>query len=212
MNYMSSKNNKSKKTITKDEKISSVIEVKEKDNKMTYILLIIIAILVSLLVYFLFIKECKTDCEECTNSVIEIEVEPKYQLINYSGFRFKMPLNWDFVSENNEYKLSNTEGNLFISFEELLEDFEVFKSNEYQINYLEKIQTSDNIKIDNSKNLDNYYLLEGKYNDYNYLIIAIGNSKKTILVKTQFIDKVTYDKEKDSIIDFVLTSLKKDEE
>ena len=213
---MSKTKKKSNNTIKKDNKISSVIEVKEKDNKIIYIFIIIIAILLSLLAYFIFFKECnsecKLDCTKCDNPVVEIQVDPKYQLINYSGFRFKMPLDWDFIDDNNDYTISNKENNIFISFEKIDEDFELFTSNEYQINYLEKVQTSDNIKIDQSKKEDNYYMLEGKYNDYNYLIIAIGNDKKTVLVKTQFIDKLTYDDKKNDIIDFVLTSITKSEE
>ena len=209
---MSKKTKKSNNTIKKDEKISSVIEVKEKDNKLIYIFILIIAILLSLLVYFMFFKECKIDCSKCNNPVVEIEVDPKYQLINYFGYNFKMPLDWDFVDDNTDYTISDTDNTIFISFEKIDEDFEIFTSNEYQINYLEKIQTSDNIKIDQSKKIDNYYLFEGKYNDYNYLMIAIGNEKKTVIVKTQFIDKLTYDNKKNYVMKFVLSSIKKSDE
>ena len=57
--------------------------------------------------------------------------------------------------------------------------------------------------------MDNYYLYEGSYNNYNYMIVAIGNDKKTVLVKAQFIDKVTFDKLKNDVIDFSLTGITK---
>ena len=211
---MSSKKKKNPKNeIINDKKISSVIEVKEKDNKIVYVLILLIAILLGLLIFFAIFnkKECE-ECKKCDDSPIEIEVEPKYQLINFAGFRFKMPLNWDFVSDNSTYTISDNESKIFISFEEIKEDYEIFSSTDYQLNFLEKIQTSDNIKIDKSEKLDKYYLYEGKYNDYNYLIIAVGNDKKTVLVKTQFIDKLSFDNEKNNIIEFVLTSIKKSEE
>ena len=206
---MSSKNIKTKNnkrdTINKDEKISSIIEVKEKDNKIVYVLIIIIAILISLLIYYMFFNKCEESCVNCKVSPIEIEVEPKYQLFNYSGFKFKMPLDWDFVNEN--INISNKEETIFISFGVEDVEYETFISDEYQIRFLEQLQTSDNIKIDSTKNYDNYYVFEGNLNNYNYLIVALGNDKKTILVKTQFIDKVTFDKMRDSIIEFATSSI-----
>ena len=207
---MNSKKKYNNETIKKDDKISSVIEVKEKDNKIVYILIIIIAILASLLIYYMFFNKCKKECVNCKVSPIEIEVEPKYQVFNYFGFKFKMPLEWDFVNEN--INISNEEESIFISFNVLDTEYEIFKSNEYQIRFLEEIQTSDNIKIVNSKNQGDYYIFEGTLNNYDYLIVALGNDKKTVLVKTQFVDKVTYDKMKDRIIEFALSSIEKSEE
>ena len=207
---MSSNNIKTKKiekkdTIQKDEKVSSVIEVKEKDSKIVYVLFIVIIVLLSILIYFIFFNKCEESCVNCKVSPIEIEVEPKYQLFNYSGFKFKMPLDWDFVNEN--INISNKEETIFITFNVEDIEYDTFISNEYQTRFLEKLQTSDNIKIDITKNLNNYYVFEGNLNNYNYLIVALGNDKKTILVKTQFIDKVTFDKMKDSIIDFATSSI-----
>ena len=104
------------------------------------------------------------------------------------------------------------EETIFITFDYLEEDYEIFKSNEYQINYLEKVQTSDNIKIDSSKEIENYFIYEGSYNNYKYLIVAFGNENRTIFVKTQFIDKVTFDNLKDKVIEFAISSLEKSEE
>ena len=210
---MSSKKKKTyiKDSIKKDEKISSVIEIKEKDNKLVYILIIIIAILLSLLIYFAFIKNCKEKNEDCIKPAVPVDIKPKYQLINYAGFKFKTPLDWDFVNDSNDYSISNSEETIFISFENLEVDYETFISNEYQINFLEKLQTSDNIKIINTSKENDYYAYEGDFNNYNYLIIALGNDKKTILVKTQFIDKVTYNKSKNDIIEFAISSINKSE-
>lgn len=206
---MSSKNTKNNKTIKKDEKVSSVIEVKEKDSKLSYVLIIIILVLSSLLIYSFFFNNKKEECEsKCSAPVVEIEVDPKYQLINYEGFRFKMPLNWDFVSDKNEYNIADKEETLFITLGYVDKDYDSFASNEYQSIFLENIQTSDNIKVE-PKKMDNYYLYEGSYNNYNYMIVAIGNDKKTVLVKAQFIDKVTFDKLKNDVIDFSLTGITK---
>ncbi len=208
---MSKKNIKTKnnRITKKDEKISSVIEIKEKDNKCIYVLILIIAILLSLLIYFIFFNKCENKKEKCENQTIEVEVDPKYQLVNYYGFVFKMPLEWDFVKDSNENSISNKEESIYISFDLVDIGYDTFISNEYQTNFLEKLQTSDNIKIDNSKSQDNYYTFEGTFNNYKYLIIAIGNESKTILVKTQFIDNVTFDNMKNNIIDFAINRFEK---
>lgn len=206
----SKKNNKPKNVVKKDEKISSVIEVKEKDNKIVYVLILVVAILASFLVYFAFFNKCSDNCEKCENSTIEIEVEPNYQLVNYVGFKFKMPLDWDFVGDLS-YTISDKDESIFISFDSINYDFESFTSDEIQKNFLESLQTSDNIKIDKSTKQDDYYLYEGTFNNYNFLIIAIGDSKKIVLVKTQFVDKVAYEKLKDNVIEFAKSGIQKAE-
>ena len=180
--------------------------IEEKNSKIVYILFIIIALLSSLLLYFIFFNKNNIECEKCSNI---IEEEPKYQLINYSNFIFEMPIEWNFVED---YNISNSNKSIFINIKSLDEDYNEFISNEYQISFLEEIQTSDDIKISNLKKEDNYYLYEGFYNDYRYLIIAIGNDDKTILIKTQFIDEVTYRKEKAKVFDFSLSGIKKSED
>lgn len=206
----SKKNSKPKNIVRKDEKISSVIEIKEKDNKIIYVLILIIAILIALLVFFAFFKECKNNCDNCEKSTIEIEVDPKYQLVNYAGFTFKMPLDWNFVGDDSN-NISNKEEKLFINFELINYDYNTFISDEIQRAFLESFQTSDNIKIDNTQKQDNYYLYEGSFNSYNYLVVALGNDKKTVLVKTKFVDKIAFDELKNDVIDFVISSISKDE-
>ena len=209
---MSSKNNKPKKEIKKDEKISSVIEVKEKDNKLLYVLVIVILILLSLLIYFIFFNKKEDKCDSCCSApVIEIETDPKYQLINYEGFRFKMPLDWDFVSNDSIYSIVDKEEKLFITLDKEEKDYDSFVSNEYQNIFLENIQTNNNIKIEKSMKESNYYLYEGNFNNYYSLIVAIGNEQKTIIVKAQFIDKVSYDELKNSLIEFATSSIETNE-
>ena len=203
---MSSKN--SKKQEKNDYVISSVIEKKEKNSGLIFFLIVLIVILSILLCYFAFFKRNNVEVECSSVSIKEVEVEPKHQYINYQGFKFKMPLDWDFVSKDNNYEISNKEENLFISLNSLPISYEEFLTSTYQNIFLEEIQTSGNIKIENSVNEKNYYLMEGTNNSYKYMIVVIGNENKVVLVNTQFVDMVSYDKMKKSIIDFSLSALK----
>ena len=176
----------------------------EKGNKTIYILFIIIAILISLLLYFIFLNKDKRECDKC-NVPIENQDKYLYQLINYSNFSFKMPIDWKFVDDSDEYGITNTDNSIFISFEVIDTSFSTFASDDFQISYLENIQTNNNIKINQLKKFENYYLYEGTFNDYDYLIIGKGNEKRTILIKTTFLDKVSYNKHKDNVIAFALS-------
>ncbi len=186
----------------------------KSSNKKIFIgLIIVIIILLSVVSYLLIFKKDK-ECPKCSAVTIkEVEVDPKHQFINYQGFKFRMSLDWDFVISDKDYTISNKEENLVINLTSLDIDYTTFISSLYQKEYLEKIQTSDNIIINKSskENKDgvDYYIMEGTYNSYNYLIIAIGNDKKTILINTQFLNKVSYDKLKSSVVDFAISPLKK---
>ena len=180
----------------------------EKNSGLIFFLIVLIVILSILLCYFAFFKRNNVEVECSSVSIKEVEVEPKHQYINYQGFKFKMPLDWDFVSKDNNYEISNKEENLFISLNSLPISYEEFLTSTYQNIFLEEIQTSGNIKIENSVNEKNYYLMEGTNNSYKYMIVVIGNENKVVLVNTQFVDMVSYDKMKKSIIDFSLSALK----
>ncbi len=186
------------------------IEIEEKDNKIVYILIIVIAILLSIVSYYLFFNKCKNDCSKC--EITPLDNEPKYQLINYSALTFKMPLNWSFVNDNTDYAITDSDNKIFISMETILASYNLFITNDYQNNFLEEIQTSNNIKIDKSKQEDNYYIYEGTYNSYNYLVIAVASGNRVVLVKTQFVDQATYNKQKKNVVEFVLSSIKKSDE
>jgi hypothetical protein len=204
---------KNKKDNTnKDVLVSSIIEKKEKNKPIIYILSIITIVLIIILLYTIFTKNnCDEElqCSSVTNK--EIEVEPKYQLINYNGFRFKMPLNWDFINNDNKYEIADKDDKLYIFFNIENVDFNLFISNEYQRQFLELIQTSGDIKINLNKVKEEsekkYYLYEGAYKDYDDLIVAVGNKEKTILINAKFIDKISYNELKEEVINFAFTAI-----
>lgn len=185
--------------------------MKSSIKKMFGLLILVIILLLSILCYFIFFNN-KKECPKCSAvTVKEVEVPSKHQFINYRGFKFKMSLDWDFVISDNDYTISNKEENLVLNLTTENVDYTTFTSSLYQKEYLEEIQTSDNMMISSSnkeqRNDVDYYIMEGTYNNYNYVIIAIGDDRKTILINTQFINKVSYDKLKSSVIDFAISPL-----
>ena len=178
----------------------------EKDYKYVYVLILVIVILLSVLFYFLLFNKKKSNCDKC-----DAPIEEEYQLINYQGFIFEKPLNWNFLDENDNYIITDDQNRIYISLETTKDSYESFIDDNYQASFIETIQTSDNIKIDKIKKEDNYYLYEGVFNNYNYLIVAVGNNSKVVLIKTQFVDQITYNKEKKNVIDFSLSCIKKSE-
>ena len=112
------------------------------------------------------------------------------------------------ASNIDDYEISNKDENIFISLESIGVSYDEFVSDTYLKQYLEDIQTSGNIKIEKSLNKEkdkkDYYLLEGTNNSYIYVITVIGNDEKVILIKTQYIDNVSYEKLKDVVVDFLL--------
>lgn len=203
---------KNKNDKNEDKLITTVIEKEKKNNKLVLILSLIIVILLIVLIYLVIDKENMSKEKECSyNTIKEVEVDPKYQLINYNGFRFKMPLEWDFVSTDTKYEIADKEEKVFITFSSIDMDYESFRAVEFQRQFLELTQTAGDVKIDSSeeKEKDNkkYYLYIGTNNSYNYIMVAVGNNTKSILVKAQFIDKIAYNDLEDKIIDFALTAI-----
>lgn len=193
--------------------VSSVIEKTKKSNNILISVLILIIIILSIvLVYFMFFKKGNESSLCSPITIKEVEVEPKHQFINFQGFKFRMPLDWDFVSKDNSYELSNKDESLFISLDSIDISYDEFISEVFQRTFLEELQTSFNIKIEKSSKKDKdkkeFYLMEGTNNSYNYMITVIGNDNKVILVKTQFINNVAFDKLKDLVIDFTISALK----
>lgn len=209
---MSSKKNLNNKK--REENLSNTkVNLKDKKNIIITILLCIILVLILLLCYFVFSKKDNLNGELCSAATIkEVPIEPKYQYINYQGFKFKMPLEWSFVSNDNKYEISDNESKILITFNNIDLNFDEFKKEDYQKNYLEVLQTTDNIKINNSgireKNDVNYYIFEGTKDSYDYTLIAIGNDSKTILIGTIFQDKVAYNNLLNSVLDFALSYIK----
>lgn len=197
---MSNKN----KTKKEDVIVSSVIEKEKKDHKNLVIILLVLVILVLLLVlsYFVFFKEEKASGKCSDVEIKEVEVEPKYQYINYQGFKLKMPLEWDFVSLDNVYEISDSDSKIHIELDYLEEDYNKFIEKDYQKTYLEELQTSDDITINSSEEKDNYYIFEGTKDSYDYILVAVGNENKTILVNAIFQDKVSYNNYSKDVIKF----------
>ena len=201
---------KNKENKNQDILVSSVVEKEKKPNsKIIIILSVIILILVCVIIFLIKSNDTDDDSLQCSSvSIKEVEVDPKYQLINFNGLRFKMPLDWNFVSNDSKYEIADEEEKLFIIFDTYNLGYEDFSTSEIQRFFLEQLQTSGDIKIDNSEEKENkYYLYEGSYNSYDYLIVAIGNKDKTVLVKTQFRDKISYSELKNKVIDFVLSAI-----
>ena len=194
---MSGKKNNIKKVNNKEEKIE-----KNKNSLVIPFIIVIIFLIIIIVILLFNTKSKELKCDAPIEKEVIKEINPDYQLINYQGFRFKMPLDWNFVGSNNNYEISNNDESLFITLDYLTEDYSLFVTDEYQKKFLENIQTSSNTKIENSKNNDKYYYYEGFNNDYNYIIIAVGNNEKVILIKAQFINKVSFDKFKDQVINF----------
>ena len=206
---------KDKKSETNQDILVSTVIDKEKKNdskKIIWILLGIIFVLIFALIFVIIDKENSNDKLKCSSVTIkEVEVDPKYQLINYNGFRFKMPLDWNFVSVDNKYEIVDNDEKLIIELASIDVGYELFSSSEYQKDFLEYIQTIDNIKIDSAKEVvredKKYYYYEGTNNSYDYLIVAIGNKDKIILVNVKFRDKLALNDLDDTVVDFSLSAL-----
>ena len=188
--------------------------IKNENNNSKYINIILLSIIVILIIIIIIIifnkdeKNCPI-CDSTNNN--ETVIEPSYQLINYDGFRFKMPLDWNFVSNSNKYEIADKESKVYIYLKSSNMGYESFSEKDYQKEFLEALQTSDDIKIDGSEEKEegnsNYILYFGTASSYNYLLVAIGNEEKTILINAQFVDKLSYDTLKDKVIEFAKTAI-----
>jgi hypothetical protein len=189
--------------------------IENNNKRLIYVLCVFIVVLLGTSIYGLFIKKCE-ECPMCSAvSIKEVEVPPTYQIANYQGAAFKMPLDWNFVNQKDKYAITNKDENIFINIETLAVTYTEFTSEQYQKTYMEELQTTNNIKINKSSNIKeeekNYYLMEGTYNSYDYMIVAVANNEETVLVKVQFYDNVSYDKLKDDVLNFAISPLSKHE-
>ena len=213
-------NNIQKEIVNKEEKgifnenLSMEKNKKSKKGLVTIILLILIIILLAMtLVYLLIFKEekkCEV-CEKCPEPEVEIvEKEPTYQYINFDGYRFKIPLDWNFEGDSSNYRFINEEENVYVLISNLdTVSYSTFVSEEYQNVYQEKLQTDFNISISNGeeKSLDNkyYYLIEGTYESYKYIVVVTENSNGIFLTEAQFENNSVYTNKKQEVIDFSLS-------
>ena len=91
--------------------------IENNNRKLIYILCVFIVVLLGTSIYGLFIKKCE-ECPMCSAvSIKEVEVPPTYQVANYQGTAFKMPLDWNFVDQKDKYAITNKEENIFINIE-----------------------------------------------------------------------------------------------
>lgn len=190
---------------------------KTKKGIVTIILLIIIIIALSTTLVYLLVfkeeKECEV-CEKCPEPEVEIiEKEPTYQYVNFNGYRFKIPLDWNFEGDSSEYRFINEEENVYVLISNLNSvSYSTFSNDDYQKIYQEKLQTDYNISINNAeeKILDdkNYYLMEGTYESYKYIIVVTENSNGIFLTEAQFENNSVYTNKKQEVIDFALSYTK----
>lgn len=214
-----------------EEKDIEIVEKKEEINvnteqnkkiKFMAILSLSMIILGIILGYFLFYKEeikCKVcnECEKCAEPTIEyIEKEPTTQLINFKGYRFLMPIDWNFEGNTDDYKFINEEENLYASIAKLDNiEYETFITKDYQNTYLEKLQTAYNIEIikkyEEEKDEIKYYVLEGTFESYQYMIVVTKNDTGIFMTEAQFKNNSVLTAKKQEVIDFTLSSNKNDE-
>lgn len=213
---MSNKKSTSKKESKHDIDIleSSVVtsqKIDKKNNIIISLLVIIIIILCFVIVFVAFNKKC-SNVVKC-NSSVPLDKNIQYQFINYGGYRFTMPLDWYFIGEENKYEISNKKETIYMTLS-TIEDisYDEFIIETYQKEFLEAYQTENNLTINKSYESENNnikcYVYEGILNNYNYLVIAIGDEDKVILSATQFIDKLTYTNMRQNIIDFATSGVK----
>ena len=207
MSSKSSKKNANKEDIL----VTSTITKKKNNSKTIIICLSIVIVLLSLVIIFLLLNNKSDNGGKC-RSVAPIEKELKYQFINYNGYRFKMPLDWSFISEENAYEIINEKETMYVTLTTIKDSYEEFITSDYQKEYLEKIQVENNMTINKSSSGESngvsYYYMDGTYNSYNYYVVAIGDDDSVILISAQFIDKLTYTNNKQNIIDFAVSGIK----
>ena len=57
-----------------------------------------------------------------------------------------------------------------------------------------------------------YYLMEGSKDSYTYMVVVVGNASKTVLVSVQFEDNISFNDNKENVINFAISSIKKGNE
>ena len=207
--------------IKKNKKIINSIEKEnflglKLNNKKTLMFLVIIVLLLlgfSLIlnVYLLFFRENRV-IDKCSKCEEQKEVVVKEKYINYNGYNFMIPNEWNFVSSDNSYKLSNKDNNLDI---ELLIDetsYEDFKNEEKLKQYLQDLQVKKNIsKISNkemSENEKTYYFIEGKKDSYLYNRVILPCDNGMIMIDVLYENQKAYNNLKKDVINFATSYVK----
>ncbi len=191
----------------------NVLGLKINNQKILIFLLVIISLILifSLLfnIYLLFFKKEK-ECPKCDNITEQIIVSEKY--ISYNGQTFKIPEDWNFVSSDNSYKLTNEKKNLEIELLVEKTKYEEFISEEYLKQYLQDLQVNKNIKISSNKEIKNdtlsYYFIEGIKDSYYYNRIILYTSDNMTMIDVMYENEVVYNDLKDEIIEFASSYVK----
>lgn len=202
-------------TILNDE--SKEISLNNTKNNKGFIILTLIIFLFAFLTIYLGYelhssKEVECICEEKTK-VVEKIIEPSYQLINYDGNIYKLSLDYSFYSSDNVYNFLNNDKTIYIKLSKITDvSFDTFITSDYQKEYVQNLQMNKNIIIRSSglktENDISYYILEGEYDSYSYMIIATKNKEEIILTEVQFESKVALNSKKNELIDFALSYIK----
>lgn len=207
-------------------------EIKENNKPLIAVLVVIILILGSITCYLAFIKEekecpkcpdqkecekcqkCEV-CEECEECEFEfVGSEQVYQYINFKGYHFAMPIDWTFMGDTDEYKFINEDEDIYVQISELEIKYEDFIAEDFQKKYVETLQNDYDITInkryEKKEELEeiSYYVLEGLYESYDYIIIVVEKEEEIFLIESQFKDSFTYSNKKQEVIDFALSKNK----
>ena len=194
--------NKNKKVM--ENALGIDVNTKKISLFVSIVLGVVLVFSIILNIYELFYK--KVECEVCEEPKEIIVTE---QIINYNGYTFKIPEDWNFTTSSNEYKLSNNKKTLEIeltkdeiTYDELLDD-ETLK------NYLQELTIAKNIKItrneEKSEEELKYYYIEGQKESYTYTRIMLIVNDGIINVDTIYEDQNTYNTLKNDVLKFALS-------
>ena len=205
---------KNKKIISSIEK-ENFLGLKINNKKTVIFLFVIIMLLLGLSlvfnVYLLFFRNNKV-IEKCTKCQEQKEVVVKEKYINYNGYNFMIPYEWNFVSSDNSYKLSNKDHNLEI---ELLLDetnYEEFKKEDKLKQYIQDLQVKKNISKVNHKEMSEndktYYFIEGKKDSYLYNRVILPCDNGMIMIDVLYENQKAYNNLKKDVISFATSYVK----
>ena len=192
--------------------------IKETNQKTLLfpIICVVIVLLLSTIAYLLFFKTEK--CKECIcpqQEIKYIEKEPTIQYINFQGYRFSIPLDWNFEGNSSEYKFINIEETIYVLVSDLETiDYNTFISEEFRNVYLDTLQTKYDISIKNTREKEQdekkYYIMEGIRDSYNYNIIITEKESGIFITEVQFESNNVYAEKKQEVINFALSYVKND--
>ena len=199
------KKKESKKVI--ENKLGIDINTKKVVLFVNVVLVVILIFSLILNIYELFIK--KVECEVCEEPQKPTEIIVTEQIINYNGYTFKIPEDWNFTSIDNEYKLSNNLKTIEIELSKEEITYEDLIVDETLKNYLQTLTIDKNIKItrneEKTEEEQKYYYIEGTKDSYTYTRIILITNDGIINVDTLYEDQNTYNNLKNEVLKFALS-------